>query len=101
MSPWCTLATFPLSQAIVTAFQLVSVIMPLSAASPRQYTLVPFLRFLDSVTFIVAPPVACGRAHSTASSLSLSFLLALQIELLHFRGREGGASRRGRAGLAA
>jgi hypothetical protein len=47
------------------------------------------LRSLDSVTFIVAPPVACGRAHSTASRLSLSFLLALQIELLHFRGQEG------------
>jgi hypothetical protein len=33
---WCTLATFPLFQAIVTASQLVSVTMPLSAASPRQ-----------------------------------------------------------------
>jgi tripartite-type tricarboxylate transporter receptor subunit TctC len=36
MSPWCTLATFPLFQVIVTASQLVSVTMPLSAASPRR-----------------------------------------------------------------
>ena len=46
-----------LPMAIVTASQLVSVIMPLSAASPRQQTRVPFLRFLDSLTVIVAPPV--------------------------------------------
>ena len=36
MSPWCTVATLPSSQAIVTASQLISVIMPLSVASPRQ-----------------------------------------------------------------
>jgi hypothetical protein len=36
MSPWCTVATWPLSQAIVTASQLVSVILPPSVASPRQ-----------------------------------------------------------------
>jgi hypothetical protein len=36
MSPWCTLATYPLFQAIVTASQLVSVMMPLSEALPRQ-----------------------------------------------------------------
>jgi len=36
ISPWCTLATGPLSQAIVTASQLISVMLPPSAASPRQ-----------------------------------------------------------------
>ena len=36
ISPWCTLATGPLSQAIVAASQLISVILPPSAASPRQ-----------------------------------------------------------------
>lgn len=49
MSPWCTVATCPLSQAIVTPSQLVSVTMPLSAASPRQQTRAPFWSFLDSV----------------------------------------------------
>ena len=49
MSPWCTVATCPLSQAIVTPSQLVSVTMPPSAASPRQQTRAPFWSFLDSV----------------------------------------------------
>ena len=49
MSPWCTVATRPLSQTIVTASQLVLRIVPPSAASPRQNTRRPFLRFLDSV----------------------------------------------------
>lgn len=36
MSPWCTVASSPLSQAIVTASQLISATLPPSAASPRQ-----------------------------------------------------------------
>jgi hypothetical protein len=48
MSPWCMVASCPLSQAIVTASQLVAVTVPLSAALPRQDTRSPFLSFLDS-----------------------------------------------------
>ena len=50
MSTRSTLATWPLFQAMVTASQLVSVIMPASATSPCQYTREPFLRCLDSST---------------------------------------------------
>jgi hypothetical protein len=45
------------------------------------------------------PPAACGRAHSTASSLSLSFLLALQMELPHFRSQQGAFGTIGREGI--
>jgi predicted flavoprotein YhiN len=45
-----SIATCPLPQAIVTASQLVSVIVPLLVASPRQYTRLPFLRPLESVS---------------------------------------------------
>src|SRR3979490_400451 len=48
------LATWPLSQAIVTASQLVSVILPQSAALRCHQTRVPFLSALDSAAVISA-----------------------------------------------
>jgi hypothetical protein len=48
MSPWCTVATCPLSQAMVTPAQFVSVTTPPSPASPRQQRRLPVWRFLDS-----------------------------------------------------
>jgi hypothetical protein len=73
MSPWWTLPTCPLSQAIVTAAQLVSVTMPPSPASPRQNTRVPFLRFLDSVTVICSlrcPLTRGGNATASAPAFN-------------------------------
>src|SRR3979490_1850299 len=48
------LATWPLSQAIVTASQLVSVILQQRAALGCHQTRVPFLRALDSAAVISA-----------------------------------------------
>jgi hypothetical protein len=48
MSPWCTVASWPFFQAIVTASHHLPLIVPLSAASPRQNTRSPSLRLFDS-----------------------------------------------------
>ena len=61
ISPWCTLATGPLSQAIVAASQLISAMLPPSAASPRQKTRLPFLRPLDSAAVIDLSLMPCHR----------------------------------------
>src|ERR1700683_4089898 len=79
MYAWRTLSTCPLFQEMVTSSELVSVIMPLRAVSPRQNTLVPSLSALDSLTVIVAPAgVDCHPAWTRADSRTAIIQLSLR-----------------------